>query len=58
MSKSIARERREAILAKWPPHRQLEALTEAMSGDDGKFRQLTADISAIKTAHPKKEKAA
>lgn len=55
MSKSYGRRRRAAILAKWPPHKQLEAHAEANESPPrkDKLNQMMADLAEIKAAHPK-----
>lgn len=49
--------RREAYMAAWPAHAQLEALTDAAAGRPEKLARMQADFAAIKAANPKpKEK--
>ena len=44
--------RREAILAAWPVHAQLEAITELAASRPEKMEQLQVDIAAIKIQFP------
>lgn len=53
MSTSYKRLRREAILATWPIHKQLEAQQDAANGDRTKLDQMNAAIAAIKERIPK-----
>lgn len=53
MSKSWRRQRREAIMASWPIHKQLEAMCDSCKGKEGKMNQMLADIATIKASHPK-----
>lgn len=53
MSMSYRRLRREAILAAWPIHKQLEAQQDAANGDRAKLDQMNSDIAAIKERIPK-----
>lgn len=55
MSKSWSRLRREAILKKWPLHKQLEAQQDAANGDNTKLSKMNEDIAVIKEKYPKQE---
>ncbi len=47
------KQRKEAILEKWPVDKQLEAITESSLGRPEKMGALLTDIEAIKSAIPK-----
>ena len=46
-------QRKAAILAAWPVHAQLEAITEAASGDSTKMEAMVEAIAEIKRQYPK-----
>lgn len=53
MPKSWKRSRKAEILADWPLDLQLEALTEAASGNDSKLNNLKGHIKTVKGNNPK-----
>lgn len=48
----VQEERRRRYLAAWPVEKQMEALTEALSGRDGKRDKMLEDFAAIREALP------
>lgn len=48
----IAEARRIAYLEKWPPHKQLEAHSDAARGDSSKLDMMLADFDLIKEELP------
>lgn len=48
----VQEERRRRYLAAWPVEKQMEALTEALSGREGKRDKMLEDFAAIREALP------
>ena len=49
---SMREYRRDAIMREWPQHKQLEALTENISGDNRKLTDLLGFISTVRQMFP------
>lgn len=48
----IKETRKNAILTLWPVHKQMEAISDQLTGDTTKFEQLQKDIENIRKQYP------